>query len=181
MPEAIREGDIPGVQLRCRQPLPLPPREAWSWLVDGSRLARWLAEEAVVEPGPQGSLLLAGKGTGDTERVETGEPAGPVGAWRERGKTLVWSPPGLWVLAFERLDAGWTAATRLTLALHTRPGGAELDVLQHGFQRLPLSLGLTVWEAYRRRWRTALNRLAGLAELAGPAAAVSPPGEPAER
>src|SRR3954471_3760463 len=109
MPEAIREGDIPGVQLRCRQPLPLPPREAWSWLVESARLVRWLAEEAVVEPGPQGSLLLAGPGTGDAGKVETGEPAGP---WRERGRTLIWTPPGLWVLAFERLDAGWTAATR---------------------------------------------------------------------
>jgi hypothetical protein len=161
MPEAIREGDIPGVQLRCRQALPLPPREAWSWLVDGARLVRWFAREAVVEPGPQGSLLLAGTG-------ETGEPEG---SWRERGRTLVWTPPGLWVLAFERLDAGWTAPTRLTLAVHPLPGGAELDVLQHGFQRLPLSLGLTAWEAYRRRWRTAL---ASLAE------AVAPPAEPAE-
>jgi activator of Hsp90 ATPase-like protein len=150
MTEAIREGDIPGVQLRCRQPLPLPPVEAWAWLVQGAKLDLWLADEASVEAGPQGSLALLGTGSG-TE-VEAG--------WRERGRTLAWAPPGLWVLAFERLDAGWTAPTRLTLALHPRSGGAELDVLQHGFQRLPLSLCLTAWEAYRRRWRAALARLA---------------------
>ncbi|HZF08446.1 MAG TPA: hypothetical protein VFE33_06605 [Thermoanaerobaculia bacterium] len=156
--EAIRQGDIPGVQLRCRQALPLPPGEVWGWLVENPKLTRWLAAEAAVEAGPQGSLQLAGTEDGET------------GVWRERGRTLVWTPPGLWVLAFERLDAGWTAATRLTLAVHREPGeagGSELDVLQHGFQRLPLSLCLTVWEAYRRRWRTALSRLA--AAVAAPA------------
>ena len=75
-------------------------------------------------------------------------------------KTLVWAPPRQWVLAFEHLGAGWTTPTRLTLAVHARPEGAEIDVLQLGFQRLPLSMGLTVWEAYRRRWRAALARLA---------------------
>ena len=143
MPEAIRQGDIPGVQLRCRQPLPVPPGEAWSWLSESAKLAAWLADEATVEPGPQGSLQLFESGAGR----------------RERGKTLVWAPPRQWELAFEHLDAGWTAPTRLTLAVHPHPEGAEIDILQNGFQRLPLSIGLTVWEAYRRRWRAALARL----------------------
>jgi hypothetical protein len=148
MTEAIREGDIPGVQLRCRQALPIPPAEAWDWLVEGGKLGLWLAEEATVEPGPQGSLALVTRGDGPERR--------------ERGKTLAWAPAPSWqwVLAFEHLDAGWTAPTRLTLAVHAHSEGAEVDVLQHGFQRLPLSLCLTVWEAYRRRWRTALTRLA---------------------
>ncbi len=149
--EAIREGDIPGVQLRCRQRLALPREEAWTWLVEPAKLARWLADEAEVEAGPAGSLLLKGSGP----RVDP-----PPGPWQERGRTVEIAPPELWVLAFERLDAGWTAATRLTLRLHALPGGSELDVLQHGFQRLPLSVGLTVWESYRNRWRTALARLA---------------------
>ncbi len=157
MPEAIREGDIPGVQLRCRQALPISSAEAWAWLVEGAKLALWLADEATVEPGPQGSLALSGAGR------------------RERGKTLVWAPPRQWVLAFEHLDAGWTAPTRLTLAVHPSPEGAEIDVLQHGFQRLPLSIGLTVWEAYRRRWRTALARLV---EATSPTPAPSPAPEP---
>jgi len=159
MPEAIREGDIPGVQLRCRQPLPISPAEAWTWLVEGAKLRLWLAAEATVEPGSQGSLQLFEPGAGS----ESG--AGR----RERGKTLVWASPRQWVLAFEHLDAGWTAPTRLTLAVHPHSSDvsvstvSEIDILQHGFQRLPLSLGLTVWEAYRRRWRTALARLAAAA------------------
>jgi uncharacterized protein YndB with AHSA1/START domain len=146
MTEAIREGDIPGVQLRLRQGLPLPPEEAWRWLVEPALLARWLADAAEVELGARGSLLLA-SGEGGAAR-------------RERGATLEYAPPRRWVLAFERLDAGWTAATRLALAVHPRAGGAELDVLQGGFQRLPLSLCLTAWESYRARWREALARLA---------------------
>lgn len=147
MAEAIREGDIPGVQLRRRQALALPPEEAWRWLTEPAFLARWLADEAEVERGPKGSLALVGAGR---EGV----------VWRERGTTLEYSPPRRWVLAFERLGAGWNAATRLALAVHAHTGGAELDVLQDGFQRLPLSLCLTVWEAYRARWRAALARLA---------------------
>lgn len=150
--EAIREGDIPGVQLRRRQGLALPPEDAWRWLVEPGKLALWLADEAEVDP--QGSLLLSGSGP----RVDP--PAAP---WRERGRTMEIRPPQLWVLAFERLDAGWPAATRLTLRLHAAPGGCEIDVLQEGFQRLPLSWGLTVWESYRTRWRTALARLAEVA------------------
>jgi len=139
MAEAIRQGDIPGVQLRRRQELAVSPEEAWRWLTEPDRLALWLAERAEVE-GEE--LRLAGSG------------------WRERGRTLETVPPKLWVLAFERLDAGWPAATRLTIRLHPAPRGSEVDVLQDGFQRLPLSVCLTVWETYRRRWRDALARLA---------------------
>jgi hypothetical protein len=122
-----------------------------------AKLRLWLADEAVVEPGPQGSLLLV---TREEDRPER----------RERGKTLAWALRTQWVLAFEHLDAGWTAPTRLTLTVHLHPEGAEMDVLQHGFQRLPLSMGLTVWEAYRRRWRTALSRLAAASPAGGASA-----------
>lgn len=150
MTEAIRQGDVPGVQLRCRRALSLPPEEAWRWLVEPARLARWLADDARVEPGPAGPLgALALGGAGADGK-----------AWRERGTTVDVLPPRRWTLAFERLDAGWGAATRLVLEIRPQPGGAELDVLQSGFQRLPLSICLTVWEAYRVRWRTALARLA---------------------
>ncbi|HKI05918.1 MAG TPA: SRPBCC domain-containing protein [Thermoanaerobaculia bacterium] len=151
MPEAIREGDIPGVQLRRRQALALPCEEAWPWLVEPGKLALWLADEAEMEAGAEGSLSLRGSGP----RVDP--PAGP---WRERGRTVELISGQVWVLAFERLDAGWPAATRLALRLLPAPGGCEVDVLQQGFQRLPLSTGLTVWESYRTRWRTALARLA---------------------
>jgi uncharacterized protein YndB with AHSA1/START domain len=145
MAEAIRQGDIPGVQLRCRQALAISPDEAWRWLVEPERLARWLAERAQVVEGPEGDLQLSGGGI------------------RERGRTLEFVPPKLWVLAFEQLDAGWTSATRLTIRIHASPRGSEIDVLQDGFQRLPLSTCLTVWEIYRRRWREALSRLAEVA------------------
>lgn len=145
--EAIRQGDIPGVQLRRRQDLSLPPPDAWRWLVEPEKLVLWLAHEAEVDPGPSGEI-----------RLLAGEPP-----WRERGRTVELAPPALWVLSFERLDAGWAAATRLTLRLHPVPGGCQIDVMQDGFQRLPLSIGLTVWEAYRVRWREALARLAAVA------------------
>jgi len=145
MSEMIRQGDIPGVQLRRRQDLSLPPEEAWRWLVDPDKLAQWLAREARVVDGPEGYLEL-------------------TDAWQERGRTLELLPPKLWVMAFERLDAGWPAATRLTLRLHRAPGGSQIDVLQEGFQRLPLSAGLTIWEAYRLRWKNALARLAEAAQ-----------------
>lgn len=140
MNEAIRQGDIPGVQLRRRQDLALSAEEAWRWLAEPAKLALWLAREAEADAG--GFLLH-----GEDER-------------RERGRTIEIAPPKLWVLSFERLDAGWPAATRLTLRVHRIPDGSQIDVLQDGFQRLPLSIGLTVWESYRLRWRTALARLA---------------------
>ena len=155
MPEAIRQGDIPGVQLRRRQDLPLSPAEAWRWLVEPDLLARWLAREAEVSAG---ELRLHGFLYSQSSASGLGEDAEP--GWRERGRTIEQVPPRLWVLAFERLDAGWTAATRLTLCIHPHPAGSEIDVLQDGFQHLPLSIGLTVWETYRRRWRDALARLA---------------------
>jgi len=146
MTEPIRQGDIPGVQLRRRQAVAAPPSEVWPWLVEPPLLARWLASEAELET-TAGPLLLVG----------TDEAGAPL---RERARTLEIDPPRLWVASFERLDAGWPAATRLAIRLHPGPEGSEVDVLQDGFQRLPLSLCLTVWEAYRRRWRDALARLA---------------------
>ena len=142
MTEAIRQGDIPGVQLRRRQGLAVSAEEAWRWLSEPERLALWLAGRAEVA---QGELLLTGEG------------------FRERGRTIEIVEPKLWVLAFERLDSGWSSATRLTLRVRAVPSGSEVDVLQDGFQRLPLSICLTVWETYRRRWRDALGRLADVA------------------
>jgi len=142
MTEAIRQGDIPGVQLRRRQALAVSAEEAWRWLSEPDRMALWLAEQAQVAEG---------------EITLTGED------YRERGRTIEIVPPKLWVLAFERLDSGWTSATRLTLRVHPLASGSEVDVLQDGFQRLPLSACLTIWETYRRRWRDALSRLAEVA------------------
>lgn len=147
MPEAIRQGDIPGVQLRRRQLLPVGVEEAWRWLTDGALVARWLAREATVVAGPEGSLSLAGAD-------ERGRP------FREEATTLEWRPPGRWVTAFVRLEASWGGATRLTFELEPRSAGCEISVLQEGFEHLPLSDCLTIWEEARRRWREALERLA---------------------
>lgn len=149
MAEAIRQGDIPGVQLRRRQALAVSADEAWRWLSEPDRLALWLAERAeITEERTEGELTLTGEG------------------YRERGRTIEIVPPKLWVLAFERLDSGWTSATKLTLRVHplgTGGVGSEVDILQDGFQRLPLSACLTIWETYRRRWREALSKLAEVA------------------
>lgn len=142
MAEAIRQGDIPGVQLRRRQALSVSPEEAWRWLTEPDRLALWLAERVEAEG----------------EEVRLSGPAGD-----ERAKILESAPPQLRILSFEKPGENWTAATRLTLRVHSAGSGSEVDVLQDGFQRLPLSIGLTVWEAYRRRWRDALARLAEVA------------------
>lgn len=142
MTEAIRQGDIPGVQLRRRQALAVSAEEAWRWLTEPDRLALWLAGQAEVS---EEELTLTGEG------------------FRERGRTVEIVPPKLWVLGFERLDSGWTSATRLTLRVRPLPSGSEVDVLQDGFQRLPLSACLTIWETYRRRWRDALGKLAEVA------------------
>lgn len=156
--EAIRQGDIPGVQLRRRQALPLPVDEAWRWLAETERLAQWLAA----------AVRREGEGVGSPLWLEGPAPvAAPGGApgtgsdlWRERGRTLAADPPHRWVLAWQRLEAGWPVTTRVSLELHPAPSGCELDVLHQGFERLPLSSCLTIWEAYRRRWRLACERLA---------------------
>jgi hypothetical protein len=62
--------------------------------------------------------------------------------------------------AFERLDAGWQAATRLSLTLSPEADGCELDFFHEGFEHLTLSTCLTEWERYRKRWREAGARLA---------------------
>lgn len=133
------------MQLRRRQALAVSPDEAWRWLTEPDRLVLWLAERANVE-GSEGEEIRL---------------SGPDG--EERARVLESVPPWLRILAFEKPGAG-IAATRLTLRVHPAgPAGCEVDVLQDGFQRLPLSIGLTVWEAYRRRWRDALKRLAEVA------------------
>ena len=149
MVEAIRQGDIPGVQLRCRQELAAPAANVWRWLTEPQLLAAW-AGRAGLDGGLEGTLKLA--------YDEEGE------AVRERGRTLELDLGRLWVLAFERLDDGWEAATRLTFELTPHGDACELSVLQQGFEHLPLSRCLTIWEGYRRRWRSALSRLAAAVE-----------------
>jgi len=145
MVEAIRQGDIPGVQLRCRQQLAAPVATAWRWLTEPALLASW-AGRARLDGGLDGVLELDSEGRD-----------GPV---RERGRTVELAAGQRWVLAFERLEDGWETSTRLTFELTACGAGSELSVLQQGFEHLPLSRCLTIWESYRRRWRKALALLA---------------------
>ncbi len=150
MVEAIRQGDIPGVQLRLRQPLPLPVEEAWRWLTSAELLERWAADRAEVRLEDQPSLVL--------KRAR--EEAAPL---REEGETLELVAPRRWSLAFRQRGSGWKSETRLTLELTETAEGCELDVFHEGFEHLSLSTCLTVWEEYRRRWRAAAARLAAVA------------------
>ena len=96
--EAIREGDIPGVQLRRRQALALSREEAWRWLVEPEKLALWLADEAEVEPGPQGSLLLRGSAPGSIPRPAPGASEGGRWSWPRpvsgASPSSAWTPAG---------------------------------------------------------------------------------------
>jgi uncharacterized protein YndB with AHSA1/START domain len=142
----IREGDIPGIQLRSRRQLRIDRVETWRWLTDPRRLERWLADRAEVEPGPRGGLRLERATTEGKRLIET-------------GRTERFEPARAWVLAFRQEDPRWEAATRLELSILDGQGGCELDVLQAGFHLQSLSACLTIWEEYRRRWRDALARL----------------------
>lgn len=144
MTEAIRQGDIPGVQLRHRQALSISVDEAWEWLTRPEKLERWAAD-GVSLAGPEGADV----------RLESPDVT-------EEGETLERSAPRVWVLAFRRLDGDWRAATRLTFELHPTAEGCELDVFHEGFEHLSLSSCLTVWESYRKRWREAAARLGDL-------------------
>lgn len=145
-PEGIRQGDIPGVQLRRRIALPVAPREAWSWLVSGDRLERWLATRARI-----------GLQVGAIWELEALTPDGSPLA--ERLELLGFEAPRRLQAAFERRDAAWGMATLVELTVVARQAGCELSVLQSQFERLPFSIGLTAWEFYRRRWQAALQRL----------------------
>lgn len=149
--EAIRQGDIPGVQLRRRKVVAgCSPAELWPWLVEPERLARWFADRAEAEPGPPAGFLFETGETPESPRVEIAEIVE-----QERPHRLV--------LALRQLDAGWTSATVVTLSLLASGDDCELDVLQEGFQHLPLSIGLTAWERSRSRWESSLGTLVELA------------------
>lgn len=143
MPYAIRQGDIPGVQLRCERSVHLPAAVLWRWLTEPDYMRRWLADEVELDAdGLRLSSLLE-----DGERLA------------ERGETLAREEGRLWAMAFQRLDDGWETATELRLEVSADEPG-RLTVLQRRFERLSLSRCLSVWELYRRRWRAALERLA---------------------
>lgn len=142
----IREGDIPGIQLRTRRRLATGRAEVWRWLTEARRLEGWLADRAEVDLEPRGGW-----------RLERDSPSGPV---VEVGRTERIEAERAWVMAFRREDPRWEASTRLELAVVDADDGCELDVLQTGFHLLAMSSCLTIWEEYRRRWRDALERLA---------------------
>jgi hypothetical protein len=142
MTEAIRQGDIPGVQIRRRRHLALRSRdEVWPWLTEAARLGRWLSPAVDLSGTPPAKIELR-----SDEATEV-------------ARTVAWEPPARWVLSFELLEAGWGRATRLTLEATRDAGGCELSILHEGFQHLPLSLCLSAWESYRTRWSHALDRL----------------------
>lgn len=152
--EAIRRGDIPGVQLRCRGCVPAGSGETWRRLTEPAGLRLWLASEVEAGASAAADLELAfATGSDAPGKVEL--------------RTLEISPGTRWVVAWEEREAGWPVATRLTFALGgdtagCRPAETPVSVFQQGFEHLPLSDCLTIWERYRRFWRAALDRLAAV-------------------
>jgi hypothetical protein len=147
MVERIREGDIPGVQLRVRALVPASAEEAWSWLTEPRRLATWVDARVTAMPDDSGGLILESVTDSGSRR-------------RERLTTVAGAAPRRWVTDLLDLDAGWPVPTRLTFEISLRGEDTEVSILQQGFAHLPLSDCLTIWETYRRRWRAALVRLA---------------------
>jgi uncharacterized protein YndB with AHSA1/START domain len=148
MVEAIRQGDIPGVQLRCRQALVVGVATAWEHLVESRRLEGWLCCQASMTVAEASDFEWRGC-------AELGEDS------IEQGTILAAEPPHLLVATLRQ--PAWTAATRLEIEIVADGQACEISVLQEGFEHLPLSLSLTVWETYRRRWSAALHRLERLA------------------
>ena len=145
MTEAIRQGDIPGVQLRCRAAMAAPPEAVWRRLTEPRELETWLCEEAEMPAAQGGGFRWVGC---------SGLEAGTV----EEGTLVAIEPFRRWMASVRQPD--WSAATRLRVDLEPTEDGCEVSVLQNGFEHLPLSISLTVWELYRRRWSAALERLA---------------------
>lgn len=154
--EAIRQGDVPGVQLRVRRALPLDRVAVWPWLVEPELLGRWAAERASSADGGRTIDLATALADGGErhERLGLRETVAPARV----------------VAVFERLADRWDAPTELTFELTAlAPGACELSLLHAGFQNLALSRCLTIWEDYRRSWRAAVERLAAAAVSAPPA------------
>ncbi len=145
--EGIRQGDIPGVQLRRRVNVPQSsPERVWAFWVEARKQSRWLCDRARIEDGPPTVFWL-----------ESDDPLG--GTVREVAEVIERAEPQRLVLELRQLDAGWKAATIVTVELAPSEDGCEVMVFQEGFQQLPLSAGLTVWEHARTRWTRALERL----------------------
>ena len=150
--ESIRQGDIPGVQLRRRLEIRgRTPEELWPYLVDPQRMAGWIAERVTVESGPPMVFHL--------ERTSRGAPV------REQAEVLTIEEPARLVVGLRLLDGAGNPATMVTFELARSDDGSEAGVFQEGFQALPLSSCLTAWEHSRTRWTEALERLADAATL----------------
>ena len=144
MTEAIRRGDVPGVQIRLRRLFPAAVDALWGWLTDPRRMSAWLG---TVTAKSAEALVIECDG-------------GEDGRLRERWEIVGRERPAAWSLRLRNLERDWPVATPLDFHLHPREEGGELSLFQQGFAHLPLSTCLTEWELYRRRWRAAYGRLA---------------------
>jgi uncharacterized protein YndB with AHSA1/START domain len=129
----------------------------WRHLVDPRELGRWFADRVRVEEGPPTVFRF---------ETETAEGA----LLREYAEVVERARPERLVLGFRELDVGWGSATVVSLVVVQSGEDCEVTVVQEGFQRLPLSLGLTAWEHSRSRWTAALARLVEVAGSHRPAA-----------
>ncbi len=145
----IREGDIPGVQLRRDVIVGADLAEVWRSWSEAARARTWLGDEVELDGRAGGSLAI----------VST-LPGGEV--LRELGTIADWRPPHGFVAGVRLAHRGWDGSTRLTVRLQEDAASTRVDVLQEGFHELPLSVCTTAWELCRVRWSSALDRLEAL-------------------
>lgn len=145
--EDIRQGDIPGVQLRRRLVISSrQPQEVWPFLAQPELLASWAASSLRSDPDAPDKTVLE-RYTGESLIIEEVE-------------VLSAEEPTTLVMGLRQIDGAGNPATIVTLGLTQVDAGCEVMVFQEGFQQLPLSSCMTAWELARVRWTEALERLA---------------------
>lgn len=142
-PEAIRRGDIPGVQIRQRATFSCAVEPVLEALTATAGVEQWMADR--VRSRDDGVWVLESddfEGRPLTEEVVQGTASGTEIPW-----------------ALRSLEPAWEIRTRVTWELTGSGTKCDLSLLHQDFEHLPLSDCLTHWEFYRRRWRAALARL----------------------
>lgn len=125
----------------------MPAEIAWRWLTEPALATKWLAERV------DGDFAMGG-------RVEFSSRDMDGGSLQESGEIVAFRPARRCVLHFRRSHRKWDSLTKVTLEIFPRGSSCEISVFHEGFEYLSLSECLTFWEFYRRRWRSALTRLA---------------------
>lgn len=135
---ALRENGPETMEIRCGIRVDAPPERVWRQVATEDGLRRWWYASTRFEPRVGGKVAFTGEYRGAPFAVG--------------GEVVEYVPEERLAFTWDDPRRPWPAPTRLSIVLQPERGGTRVNLVHHGFERMPRDVAERLFLGFREGW-----------------------------